>query len=151
MLELSDGTTYSMKSRGWFDDDEQSRYCLGSGGSDRIIINESGLYSLIFRSVKTLTSLKISSLKPTSGQKLVWKLNNSIVGISYNRTLHNTGELFLTEAGLYRLICKSEKPIAEKFQKWVCKEVLPSIRKTGSYSITKSPIERIFLLTDWSD
>lgn len=34
------------------DDDEQSRYCLGSGGSDRIIINESGLYNLIFRSRK---------------------------------------------------------------------------------------------------
>ena len=34
------------------DDDEQSKYCLGSGGSDRVIINESGMYSLIFRSRK---------------------------------------------------------------------------------------------------
>lgn len=34
------------------DDDEQSKYCLGSGGSDRVIINESGLYNLIFRSRK---------------------------------------------------------------------------------------------------
>ena len=34
------------------DDDEQSKYCLGSGGSDRFIINESGMYSLIFRSRK---------------------------------------------------------------------------------------------------
>ena len=57
----------------------------------------------------------------------------------------------INESGMYSLIFRSRKPEAKKFRKWVTEEVLPSIRKTGSYSITKSPIERIFLLTDMSD
>ena len=51
--------------------------------------------------------------------------------------------LVVNESGLYNLIFRSTKPEAKKFRKWVTEEVLPSIRKTGSYSITKSPIERI--------
>ena len=65
----------------------------------------------------------------------VRKFDNSTVSETYNRKLHNTGELFLTEAGLYRMLNRSNKPEAEVFQKWVNKEVLPSIRKTGSYSL----------------
>ena len=41
----------------------------------------------------------------------------------------------VTESGLYRIIMRSDKPQARPFQKWVTSEVLPSIRKTGSYSI----------------
>lgn len=71
----------------------------------------------------------------TDDEDYVIKLDNSIIGLTYNRKLHNTGELFLTEAGLYKLIMRSNKPSAEAFQKWVVKDVLPSIRKTGSYTI----------------
>jgi prophage antirepressor-like protein len=39
------------------------------------------------------------------------------------------------EAGLYSLIARSNSPIAVRFQKWVYEEVLPSIRKTGGYSV----------------
>lgn len=67
----------------------------------------------------------------------VIKLNNSVVSFTYNRKLNNRGELFLTEAGLYYFILLSRKPSAVKFQKWVTKEVLPSIRKSGVYSIAK--------------
>ena len=41
--------------------------------------------------------------------------------------------LTVYEPGLYRLLLKSRKPEAKKFQKWVFKEVLPSIRKYGVY------------------
>jgi prophage antirepressor-like protein len=41
----------------------------------------------------------------------------------------------VNEVGLYRLILRSNKPQAKEFQRWVTHEVLPSIRKTGSYSI----------------
>ena len=58
---------------------------------------------------------------------------------------------YVAESALYRIINRSNSPKARPFERWFTKEVLPSIRKTGSYSITKSPIERIFLLTDWSD
>lgn len=40
---------------------------------------------------------------------------------------------FINEGNLYRLIIKSNKPQAEPFEAWVCDEVLPAIRKTGSY------------------
>jgi BRO family, N-terminal domain len=43
--------------------------------------------------------------------------------------------LTVTEPGLYRLIFKSRKPVAKRFQRWVLHEVLPSIRKTGKYEI----------------
>lgn len=41
---------------------------------------------------------------------------------------------FIPEGDLYRLIVRSNLPAAEKFEKWIFEEVLPSIRKTGSYS-----------------
>ncbi len=45
---------------------------------------------------------------------------------------------FVSESGLYSLIIRSRKPIAKPFQKWVTHEVLPSIRKTGNYSISQT-------------
>ncbi len=44
------------------------------------------------------------------------------------------GLSLVTEADLYRLIMRSKLPSAERVQDWVCEEVLPSIRATGSYS-----------------
>lgn len=40
----------------------------------------------------------------------------------------------INESGLYSLILKSKLPKAKKFKRWVTSEVLPTIRKTGSYS-----------------
>lgn len=42
---------------------------------------------------------------------------------------------FVNEDGLYDVILDSRKPEAKKFRKWITSEVLPSIRKTGSYSV----------------
>lgn len=47
--------------------------------------------------------------------------------------------LFVSESGLYRLIFKSRKEQAVLFRRWVTHEVLPSLRKTGSYSLSKAP------------
>lgn len=41
----------------------------------------------------------------------------------------------VTEPGLYKLISRSRKPEAKRFDRWVRHEVLPTIRKTGSFSI----------------
>lgn len=40
---------------------------------------------------------------------------------------------YIPEGDLYRLIVSSKLPAAEKFERWVFEEVLPSIRKTGGY------------------
>ncbi|WP_375513476.1 Bro-N domain-containing protein [uncultured Nostoc sp.] len=45
--------------------------------------------------------------------------------------------LTVTEPGLYRLIFKSRKPVAKRFQRWVFHEVLPSLRRTGRYEMPK--------------
>ncbi len=42
---------------------------------------------------------------------------------------------FLTESGLYAIILGCKLPAAKKFKRWVISEVLPHIRKTGSYTI----------------
>lgn len=49
----------------------------------------------------------------------------------------NQDMLIINESGLYMLIMRSNKPIAQKFQEYVCKEILPSIRKTGEYKMKK--------------
>lgn len=43
--------------------------------------------------------------------------------------------LTVTEPGLYKLVTRSQKPNAKRFSKWVFRDVLPTIRKTGSYSV----------------
>lgn len=60
-------------------------------------------------------------------------LTNSKVLNTDIRKLANRGEKFLTERGVYKLIFKSKKESAERFQDWVTDEVLPSIRQSGGY------------------
>lgn len=55
--------------------------------------------------------------------------------------------LYVNESGLYSLIFGSKLESAKKFKKWVTSEVLPSIRKTGSYNAPPMTIpEQIQLL-----
>ena len=50
---------------------------------------------------------------------------------------------YINEGDLYRLIMKSKLPSAEKFESWVMNEVLPTIRKTGSYQKPLTTVEQI--------
>ncbi|WP_239706168.1 MULTISPECIES: ORF6C domain-containing protein [unclassified Mammaliicoccus] len=45
----------------------------------------------------------------------------------------NQDKKFIDEGNLYRLITKSKLPQAEQFEEWVFDDVLPTLRKTGSY------------------
>ncbi|RHQ36299.1 toxin Bro [Clostridium sp. AF27-2AA] len=53
--------------------------------------------------------------------------------------------VIINESGLYALIFGSRLESAKKFKRWVTSEVLPSIRKTGSYGTPKSPLELLEL------
>jgi phage antirepressor YoqD-like protein len=44
---------------------------------------------------------------------------------------------YINEPNLYRLISHSNLPEAEKFESWIYEEVLPQIRKTGTYGVQK--------------
>lgn len=70
-------------------------------------------------------------------EKQVKKVTNSKVKNIDFRKLHNTGENFLTESGVYKLVFKSHKPNAEAFTDWISDDVLPSLRKTGNYEMPK--------------
>lgn len=58
------------------------------------------------------------------------KLNNETL-----LSLGQRGGWIINESGLYSLILSSKLPNAKKFKRWVTGEVLPSIRKTGSYKM----------------
>ena len=47
----------------------------------------------------------------------------------------NRGASIINESGLYASVLRSRRPEAKTFKKWVTSEVLPAIRKTGSYSV----------------
>ena len=47
--------------------------------------------------------------------------------------------LTLSEQGLYFFLARSDKPKALPYQKWIAGEVMPSIRKTGGYSVSTAP------------
>lgn len=51
----------------------------------------------------------------------------------------------INESGLYSLILSSKMPNAKKFKHWVTSEVLPAIRKNGSYQIPQTPEEQLKL------
>ena len=69
------------------------------------------------------------------------KADISIGYTSSNGVVQNRNVLIISEPGLYRLIFKSRKPDAKKFQHWIYHEVIPSIRKTGSYSMSQKAPE----------
>ena len=52
----------------------------------------------------------------------------------------------VSESGLYDLIMQSRKPEAKAFKRWVTHEVLPSIRKTGSYSVNQTQQQSMMCL-----
>jgi anti-repressor protein len=63
-------------------------------------------------------------------------LDDDEKGTHIVRTLGGTQEMLcINEPGLYSLILRSRKPEAKAFKRWVTHEVIPTIRKTGSYSV----------------
>ena len=77
-------------------------------------------------------------------QNVTERIKNSLDADEYlPYVVHRSGQQrtvnVVNESGLYALIFQSRKIIAKSFRKWVTNEVLPSIRKTGTYSNAKLP------------
>lgn len=72
------------------------------------------------------------------------KLNNESLS-----SLGQRGGWLINESGLYSLVLSSKLPTAKQFKRWITKEVIPSIRKTGGYFATpKTYIEALRALAD---
>ena len=80
-------------------------------------------------------------------------IRNSMIDENYTgiKKLNNAGEIFINESGLYSLIFNSDLRSAKKFKKWVTSEVLPQIRRTGSYNsnqVTVIDEEKVKLIVE---
>lgn len=60
------------------------------------------------------------------------------VGVGETPTPLDPQTIIIPERDVYRLVMRSKLPAAERFEEWVVGEVLPSIRKSGSYNATPS-------------
>ncbi|QMP81556.1 repressor protein [Staphylococcus phage SAP3] len=68
---------------------------------------------------------------------------------SRNTTLENLPNRGLTavnESGLYSLIFASKLESAKRFKRWVTSEVLPTLRKTGTYQVPSNPMDALKLM-----
>lgn len=77
------------------------------------------------------------AIQKMNGKQAVKVKNSDVKDIDF-RKLNNAGENFLTESGVYKLVFKSHKPNAEAFTDWIADEVLPAIRRTGTYETPKA-------------
>lgn len=68
-----------------------------------------------------------------------------MIAHSQNGNMVKTQTALINESGLYSLILSSKLPTAKKFKRWVTSEVLPSIRKTGSYTNKPTCIEDVLI------
>lgn len=89
----------------------------------------------------------IGLIKTSKGQQYVrWERVNEYLGLSTSGQLVKRGD-FITEPQLYKLAIKANSAQAEKFQDWVTSEVLPAIRKHGTY-MTDQTIEEVLTNPD---
>ena len=70
-------------------------------------------------------------------------------GLAKCDTLGGTQEMvIINESGLYSLVLSSKLESAKRFKRWITSEVIPQIRKTGSYHIPKTYAEALRALAD---
>lgn len=75
-------------------------------------------------------------LELTNSRKSLQRLDDDEKGVTSSYTLGGKQELStVNEYGLYQLVLSSRKPEAKAFKRWITHEVIPTLRKTGSYSI----------------
>ena len=98
--------------------------------------------SPVFGQVRTITEggktlfCGVDIAKPLAYTRPSEAVARHCKGTLKRRILTNGGEqemLFITEGDVYRLIARSNLPEAEKFERWIFDEVLPSIRRNGGY------------------
>lgn len=75
-------------------------------------------------------------LEISNSRNISSRLEPDEKGVTLVDTLGGTQQMtIINESGLYAVVLRSDKPQAKPFRKWVTSVVLPSIRKTGSYSV----------------
>lgn len=108
-------------------------------GDIRVVVNESGEPTFCLKDL-------CDSLSLSNNRKVKSQLDDDVT-LSYP-IVDNLGRTqdatFVTEAGMYTVILRSDSPKAKPIQRWVTSDVLPSIRKHGAY-MTPEKIEEVLL------
>jgi prophage antirepressor-like protein len=71
-------------------------------------------------------------------EKMTLEISESLINHGLSNNAPGTRLNLVNEPGLYHLILRSNKPEAKEFRRWITHEVIPSLRKTGSYSLPSS-------------
>ena len=109
-------------------------------GDLRVVRDEKGELLFCLKDVCNSLELQVTKVK----DRLTPYLPTIKVGVVTGKKSDGSDSIqyidmyFITEPDLYRVIFQSRKPSARKFQDWVFEEVLPTLRKEGSYSMTQS-------------
>lgn len=109
------------------------------GNVRTVIVNNDPMFCLI----DVCRALEIGNVS-----QLKTRLNQG--GVIINEVIDSLGRkqkaTFINESNLYKTIFQSRKANAEKFTDWVTSEVLPTIRKAGSYNMNMTDEEKIQLI-----
>lgn len=97
----------------------------------RVVMGDDGQPLFVAKDVAEALGYRWAGSASISHVPEEWRRVNSVL------TLRGDAQdmSVLTEAGLYFFLGRSDKPKSLPFQKWIAGEVVPSIRKTGSYSV----------------
>ena len=91
-----------------------------------------------FKGAEVITSLKYTNLRRALKKHVDEEDKKTFQELTQGDYLSGPSnqqphEVYINESGLYCLILRSKKPEAKSFKRWVTQEVLPSIRRHGSY------------------
>lgn len=102
---------------------------------------------ILFDAETAAIGLGISEVAKSGNTVVKWTRINKYLGIDTSVDNGIKRGDFITEPQFYKLAIKANNETAEKFQDWVTSEVLPAIRKTGSYTAKPmSELEQIALI-----
>ena len=101
----------------------------------RVITSENG--EILFCLKDVCSTLQLSNINHVINQ-----LKEEFEGVTLNVTPFKTqggtqNVTFITEPQLYFVMMRSRAKVAREFRQWICNEVLPSIRKTGGYTLAQ--------------
>jgi prophage antirepressor-like protein len=119
----------------WKMDGRNIRFAIDKNGDVWFRANDVAAYlGYVHENGKVLTSNMLRHITRAD-----WKIK--FADLDSNRTLsyHDSEARYIAEPGFYQCVFKSEKPNAIAFKEWVVAEVIPAIRRTGSFSIENHP------------
>ena len=99
----------------------------------KVMVDEYGNYQFDAESVAI--SLGLTTVAKSGNVCVRWKRVNEYLKL-FGTSAEVAKGSYIPEPGVYKLAFKANNEVAENFQDWLAMEVLPALRKTGTYSVT---------------